>query len=127
MLGARDQDSTTFSISMSGGRVSPLLDVATKFLLVETVRSRETQRRTVVLSDFDAVRRVTSLRHMGVSTLICGAVSDRLSKRLSSSGLRLIADTCGPVDEVACAFLGGFLTNAAYLMPGCARRSNDNQ
>jgi len=57
-----------------------------------------------------------------MSVLICGALSQALEALLLAAGLQVVPNTCGPVEEVANAYLSGRLTEGAFLMPGCCRR-----
>lgn len=104
------------------GRVSPVCDVARRFVIVETDGNREVARSEVVLdpaSVTDRARHITSLRW---DVLICGAISRPLEAMLAASGMRVIANTCGPVQDVVAAFLSGDIARGALRMPGCACR-----
>ncbi len=48
--------------------------------------------------------------------VICGSVSLPLKAALFSTGVWLIANTCGPIDEVFAALVTGNLTNEVFLM-----------
>jgi predicted Fe-Mo cluster-binding NifX family protein len=103
-------------------RISPVLDVARQFLLVELHEGRELGRSEVRLPDEEPLSRARTLRELGPGFLICGAVSRSLEAALLASGVQVISNTCGPVDEIVAAFLAGRLTEDAFLMPGCPRR-----
>ncbi len=104
------------------GRVSPLLDVAERFLLCEVQQGREIWRREVFIAECGVGERTRRLLSMEASVLICGGVSRQLEYMLVSSGMRLIPQTCGPVQEVMDAYLAGQLTQETFLMPGRGRR-----
>jgi predicted Fe-Mo cluster-binding NifX family protein len=104
-------------------RISPVLDVARQFLLVEVEEGRELRRSALRLREGESLGRARALRELGPELLICGAVSRSFETMLASSGIQVVANTCGPVDEVIAAFVSGRLTEDAYLMPGCPRRA----
>jgi predicted Fe-Mo cluster-binding NifX family protein len=105
------------------GRVSPVFDVARRLELVDVEDGHETARQEVSLADCDPLSRVGRLAGLGVEVLICGAISRPLEAAMVSAGIQVIAQTCGPVDEVLAAFAAGRLTSEAFLMPGsCGRR-----
>ena len=110
------------AIPVYDGRVSPVLDVARRLLLVDADGTRELARRDAVLTGTSLLSRVSGVRELGVQVLICGAVSWPLEAALAAAGIHLVPRVCGPVDEVLAAFLAGRLSGAAYLMPGCCRR-----
>ena len=104
------------------GRVSPVLDAARELLVVESVGRTGAGRRQVPLAGEYPHERAGELRELGLDVLICGAVSWPLEAMLTRSGIRVIADVCGPVDEVLEAFFAGRLDGPAYRMPGCHGR-----
>lgn len=104
-------------------RISPVLDVARHFLLIELERGRELRRSELRLDDAsEPIVRARALLDRCPQLLICGAVSRSFEAALASSGVQVISNTCGPVDEVIAAFLSGRLTEEAFLMPGCPHR-----
>lgn len=104
------------------GRISPVFDEATRLVLVETGRGGEVRRETRTLTRFDPWGRAQEVRLLGTQVLICGAISWPLEMVLHGAGITVIAQTCGPVEEVLAAFLDGRLGKDAYVMPGCCRR-----
>ena len=103
------------------GRVSPVLDVAGKALLVTLERGRETTRQEVSVEGTGSLHRARHIMGLGADAVICGAVSRPLELALHSVGLEVVAHVCGQVDEVLTAFIDGRLDDDAYLMPGCCR------
>lgn len=103
-------------------RVSPVFDVARAVVLVELDGDQELRRQTVPLHSQDVARRGAELSQHGVHVLICGAISRPLEATLGAAGIRVIPQTCGPVEEVLRAFVTGQLNDQAFLMPGCCGR-----
>jgi predicted Fe-Mo cluster-binding NifX family protein len=97
-------------------RISPVFDVAKRLLVVDLEDGVETHRSEEVLGEVNPGKRVANL---GVDVLICEAVSYPLEAMLTSSGVQVIAQTCGEVEDVLGAFLSGRLTEEAFRMPGC--------
>ena len=101
------------------GRVSPVLDVAQHFLLVEAERGEELGRRDVLVEEASLLARAKRIAELRPEVLICGAISRPFEAMLGSAGIRVVPNTCGPVEEVLRAFFSGQLTEQAFLMPGC--------
>ena len=109
-------------VPISRGRISPLLDVARRFLLVNVQGVREMVRREVYIDEEGMVPRSIRIAQLDTDVLICGAVSRPLEEALASEAVRVIPNTCGPAEEVLEAFRLGQLTDRAFLMPGCSRQ-----
>jgi predicted Fe-Mo cluster-binding NifX family protein len=101
------------------GRISPVLDVARRVLVVELEDAAERARTVEVLDETEPAARVRRLAVLGVDVLICGAISQHLESLLQAEGIRTIPQTCGDVEEVLRAFMDGRLLEPAFLMPGC--------
>lgn len=104
------------------GRVSPVLDVAGRFLLVELDEGREISRLDGSLAASGPLERAREFQQSGAQVLICGAVSRPLELALDAAGIQVIPHTCGQVEEVLAAFISGQLNQGAFLMPGCCGR-----
>jgi len=104
------------------GRVSPVFDVARNLLLVEVQNGGEVRREDTALPPTKPLARANQISQLGTNVLICGAISWPLEAALGSAGVQVIAQTCGPVEEVLAAFLKGQLMDRAFLMPGCRGR-----
>ena len=106
-------------ISTWDGRVSPVLDVARRLLVVDVEGNSEVNRTEADLAGAHPGARAEQIRGLGVKVLICGAVSWPLEAMLASAGVRVIPQMCGLVEEVLRAFLAGRLPDESFLMPGC--------
>jgi uncharacterized protein (DUF169 family)/predicted Fe-Mo cluster-binding NifX family protein len=100
------------------GRISPVLDAACTILVVATEGTRVAGQEKRALDTADAFVRAQQIAQLGVDTLICGAVSEQLDAALQGEGVQVIANICGPADEVLAAFLSGSLPGSAFVMPG---------
>lgn len=104
------------------GRISPVLDVARRFLVMEVQDAHETNRSEVRLENTEFLARARWIVQLDWQVIVCGAISRPLETLLVASGVKVIPNTCGPVDEVLLAYLSGKLDSSAFLMPGCACR-----
>ncbi len=111
-------------LAVDQGRIAPLLDAARCFVLVTTSPDGSLSHRDLVIADADPITKARSLAALDATVLVCGAISWPLEATLNSAGVRVVFNTCGPIDEVLSAFFAGHLTGHAFLMPGCPGRRN---
>jgi predicted Fe-Mo cluster-binding NifX family protein len=109
------------------GRVSPVLDVAQRLLVVDVNGQAENGRQDLALTSSSLATRVRDIQHAAVDVLICGAVSQPLEAVLSAAGIRVLSRICGPIENVLSAFLADGLSDGAYLMPGCCGRGRQRR
>lgn len=100
-------------------KISPVLDTATKLLVVEIEDKKEASRFEIYLDEHELSRRCLRIRGMDVDVLICGAVSRPFYRMLMASGINIIQDISGPPDDVLNAYFHGKLFHSGFLMPGC--------
>lgn len=105
-----------------GDRISPVLDAAKRFLLVGAGSTGVRTRKQVLVAEADPIAKAKRIAELGADVLICGAISWPLEAMLASAGVRVIPNTCGPLDEVLAAHFSGTLTEQAFLLPGCPGR-----
>jgi len=91
-------------------------------MLVDFADGREVGRSEAALEQSDPFKRARDAAGLGIDFLICGAVSWPLELALTSAGVQIVPHTCGNIEEVLAAFLGGQLKGGAFLMPGCCGR-----
>lgn len=99
-------------------KVSPVLDAASRLLIVEVVDQKEASRFETYLDEQDFSRRCVRIRRLGVDTLICGAISRAFSKILEASGIHIVPGISGHPEDVLDAYLKGNLFSSKFLMPG---------
>jgi predicted Fe-Mo cluster-binding NifX family protein len=107
-------------------KVSPVLDTASRLLIVDIENRNEARRFEIYLDEQDLSRRCLRIRGMEIGTLICGAISRPFERMLAASGIRVIRDISGHSEKVLNAHLRGELLNSNFLMPGC-RKSRLNK
>jgi len=102
-------------------KISPVLDTASRLLVVETEGEKESSRFETYLDVQDIARRCFRIQGIGVDILICGAVSRRLLEKLMALGVQIISGISGPPEDVLRAYLRGNIDDAKFLMPGFKR------
>ncbi len=102
-------------------KVSPVLDTASRLLVVELEGQKEASRFETYLDEQDLSRRCIRIRRLGVDTLICGAISRGFSKILEGSGIHVVPGISGHPEDVLDAYLNGNLFRSKFFMPGYQR------
>lgn len=106
-------------------KVSPVLDSASRLMIVETEDRNVASRFEIYLDEQDLSRRFFRIQSMEIDILICGAISHAFARMLTAFGVDVIPEISGQAEEVLKAYLQGDLFNPKFLMPGCKRsRSN---
>ncbi len=104
------------------GRVSPVFDVAGHVLLVEVHEGKEQGREDLPMGGGQPQTRAKVLREHDATVLICGAISWPMELAMTAAGIEVVSQTCGEVERVLAAFIGGQLNQGTFLMPGCCGR-----
>jgi len=103
-------------------KISPVLDTASKLLIVEVEDQKESSRFEIFLDEYELSKRCIRIRGMNVDTLICGAVSQPFYRMLASSGIEIVRDIAGHPEHVLDAYLKNKLTTPEFYMPGCNKK-----
>jgi predicted Fe-Mo cluster-binding NifX family protein len=115
---ASTSNAMRIAIPVWSDRVSPVFDVARSVRVVDIINgtvSRET------IHTLENEVRASKLVKLGVDILICAAVSTPLEATLWVSGIEVISDTCGTVEEIVEAFASGDTKLARFRSPGNRR------
>ncbi|MBW1720487.1 MAG: dinitrogenase iron-molybdenum cofactor biosynthesis protein [Deltaproteobacteria bacterium] len=105
-------------------KVSPVLDTASRLLIVEEKNGKESSRFEIFLDEENLSSRCLRMKGLGVDLLICGAVSSAFSRLLASEGIALIQEISGRAEEVLKAYFQGELLHGDFFMPGCRRNGS---
>ena len=100
-------------------RISPVLDTASRLLIIEVEKQHEASRFETTLDDQDLYRRCFRIQNLGVDLLICGAISRPYFRRLMATGIDIISGISGHLEDVLKAYLQGTLSHSKFSMPGC--------
>ena len=99
-------------------KVSPVLDTASRLMVVELKDEGPTSRFEIYLDEWDLPRRCLRIQDLCVDTLICRAVTRHFSDLPEASGIRLIQGISGQPEAVLNAYLDGTLALSKYSMVG---------
>lgn len=110
------------AVAVWGGRISPLFDVSRRAVVLDLEGDRVVGRGELDLPEGTGEASLDVLRRHGVTTLLCGAVSEELALRAVALGLELVPFLAGEVEAVVAAYLASRLPNDAFAMPGCGSR-----
>lgn len=100
-------------------RVSPVLDAATRLLVVTRRRGVDVQRREVLLGPLNPEALTRSLAELRVDIVLCAALSEDLHQTLRRQGIQVRPHLCGEVEAVLRAFACRRLSRDEFRMPGC--------
>jgi len=110
------------ALSIWNDRIAPVFDVAMQLLLVE-VQDRKIVKQTLErLPSGSILEKAAKLQHLGINTLICGAVSEQVKSFIDMYGINVIAFISGDVQEVLQSWLSGNFNEADFAMPGCGKQ-----
>lgn len=103
-------------------RIAPVFDIARQIHVVETESGRIISETEEFFANDMPANKVFRIVELGVSTLICGAISRPLHEMVMASGIRVISFVAGDLRKVIRAWLDGKLESEKFAMPGCCRR-----
>jgi len=86
--------------------------------MVDIEENRQISRSQLYLDQLSPSLRLDVLRDAGVTTVICGGISEVFHHMLNSAGIRTITGIAGEVEEVIAAFLSDRLDQSYFYMPG---------
>jgi predicted Fe-Mo cluster-binding NifX family protein len=100
-------------------RIAPVFDTGRQIRVIETEAGWLVRETLATLESDLPLQKALRLSELGVSTLVCGAISQSLQEILSAYGIRIIPFVAGNLREVIQAWLTGNLERSAFAMPGC--------
>lgn len=111
------------ALTVWGKWISPVFDAAQTFLIAE-INDGQVQNRQLFKMETDSPLALAKLlKSEGVSTLICGAISEHPSQVLENESLRVIPFITGCTDAVLETLAKGKSIVPLFLMPGCKIRN----
>lgn len=108
------------AVTVWGKRISPVFDSAGTLLVVRTKDNKVVEKYHESI-DRDATPVPDKLKEMGVSVLICGAISRIPANRIACSGITLIPFITGNAAQVVEMYLNNDPVPPSCFMPGCGR------
>jgi predicted Fe-Mo cluster-binding NifX family protein len=103
-------------------RISPVFDVANMILLAEIQNGGVLSRQFVPFNPAISLRLGEMLKGMGVSVLICGAISNVPANILTFNGIQLIPFISGETETILAAYAKGNPIIPAFSMPGIGKQ-----
>jgi predicted Fe-Mo cluster-binding NifX family protein len=110
------------ALSIFKDRISTVFDAADQLLVVEKDGDGSCRRSTARLHCAGGTARASQLKEMGISALICGAISRPQEAAITAAGMMVHPFVRGTVQEILDAYDEGRLHQAAYALPGCQGR-----
>ncbi|MBW1836219.1 MAG: NifB/NifX family molybdenum-iron cluster-binding protein [Deltaproteobacteria bacterium] len=106
------------AIPIWDNKVSPVMDTASRLLIIETDGHKESARFEIYLEEQDISRRCHRIQGLEIDVLICGAICRSLAGMLLASDIHIISEISGLVEDVLEAYLQGTLADSKFFMPG---------
>jgi predicted Fe-Mo cluster-binding NifX family protein len=103
-------------------RIAPVFDVARHVRLVEVEADQVVRADDRTLPENPPAGRAAHLAELGVTVLVCGAISRPLELMVAARGIQVIPFVVGDLTEVIQAWIGGRLEDERFAMPGCCGR-----
>lgn len=127
MLYYYSMKSELIAVPVFQNRVSPLLDVSSRYAIFEAEDGQIKQKMDISLNTEGETRRVEKLKEIGVNTIICGAVSGCVAHIINEKGMRLLPMIYGPVDEIIEHYLTDTLGPYCTGTGGCTMGKRQRQ
>ena len=104
------------------GRISPVMDTASRLLILGIRNKREVSRSILPLPKLSRIRCAQFIVSVGVDVLICGAISRPYEEAILHRGIKVHAWIGGDVEEIISAYVADNLQKREFHLPGCCRR-----
>jgi len=108
------------AVTIWGNRISPVFDASGNLLVAEIENSVVVNKTFKTINPDTPETLVSLLNSLGVTVLICGAISQKASDTIVQSRIELISFVTGNTNRILEVFA---LTNGiekAFMMPGCS-------
>jgi CheY-like chemotaxis protein/predicted Fe-Mo cluster-binding NifX family protein len=106
------------AIPIFRSRVAPVFDYCVRVSVFDIGRDGQIERSELYLGTLSPTERLGALIKEGITTLVCGAMSEDLDKLFQTSGISVIGSIGGPVEQVLEAFMSDRLDEPQYCSPG---------
>lgn len=111
-------DVMIIAIPIWQGRISPVLDTATRLHVLTCRDGKEIGRREVLLGELEPEELARSIAELHLDLLLCAALSQALHRALCQHGVRVRPHLCGEIEAVLRAYCHHRLGAAEFRMPG---------
>ena len=110
---------TIAAFSYWDNRIAPLFDTSKKVLVVEAAAGAIMKEREEILPEELPNGKPVRLAELGVTTLVCGAISRPMHELISAYGIKVVPFIGGETKDVVKAWFSGELEEERFRMPGC--------
>ena len=100
-------------------RISPVLDTAENFLIVDVQNGRRIKDVNINLGEKSLSDRVEYFKRQHINFLLCGALSDYYHRLILAKGIKVIPWLTGDIDCILEAFICNNSFEPEFIMPGC--------
>ena len=108
--------------SVWNGRIAPVFDVSREWVLRQCGKNASGEPRPYASQALSFVQIVDELRSLGVTRLVCGAISQELRQMAEGAGVKVEGFVCGEAEEIMARCASGSYNLQSYAMPGCCKR-----
>lgn len=99
-------------------RVSPVLDVCRRMMIVDIDDGIEVDRQQIRVGHLSFRERVELLVLWKVRRIICGGISELMITLLKNEGIEAVGGIAGEVEAIIAAYCCGRLDDPSFCMPG---------
>lgn len=100
-------------------RIAPVFDTAQQLHVLDAESGKVVRETQETLCENLPVQKVLRLVDLGISILVCGAISRPMHGLICAYGIQVIPFVAGDLREVRRAWLSGNLNRETFAMPGC--------
>ncbi len=118
------------AISSSGNTIATTFDFGDEVVVFECMNKKVTDKQRFNLKNTFVFMRTTELKDLGITVLICGAISNSAVFMLQHHGIEVLNGITGEIDTIINEFLHGNINQPRYRLPGftgrrCGRRNRN--
>jgi len=104
-------------------KISPVFDSSSTLMIVEIDSNQILNRHLEFFDPGHPLLLAEQLKKMGISLLICGAISEFPCKILEMGQLVIVPFIAGEIEEILSVMEEGLSIVPKFLMPGCRRNT----
>lgn len=112
----------TVAMPIFQNRISPVFDWSRNLLIVEIQSGREDKRQEVEVAATCPAERAGRLVDLGVTVLVCSAISEQLQSLIEERDIQVIPGVAGKIDDVLSAMISDSLPHPHLRMAGCSEQ-----
>ena len=110
------------AFSTLDSRIAPVFDTSRELRVVTFEDKKEVGDERVELTQSTVFELLAALQKLGITQLVCGAVSKALQNQLELRNIQVIPFITGDFTVVKSAWINNDLSKEVYIMPGCCGR-----